>query len=121
MGTLLAKCERSDRGAELGTNPVIAPAIKDPASFLEPLYQARGREKLEMPGHTRLALPGNRREFADREFGLAQNEKQPQPGWVAGGPQHGDELIHTTYKHIFICECKMPHPIGLIPALPPRV
>ena len=53
-----------------------------------------------MPGNPRLGLADNLDQFAHRQFGLAQQQQQPQPGGIPGGAQHGDKPVHCVSYNI---------------------
>jgi hypothetical protein len=55
-----------------------------------------------MPRDARLALAHDLDQLADRELGLAQQEQKAQARGIPRGAQHGHELFHASYKHIFI-------------------
>ena len=99
--------QRRQRGAQLRARTAVDGAIEHPASFLETLQKARLAKKAQMARNARLALAENVRELADRQLGLAQQQKQPQARGVARGLQHGQKLLHSilTYKDIFISLC----------------
>lgn len=87
--------------AKLCPLPPVGRATENPAPLLESLHQAGLAQKLEMARDTRLALADNFDQFADRELGLAQQQKQAQPRRVARRTQHGYKPVHTI-QHINI-------------------
>ena len=89
-----------DRGAQRGARAPVGGAVEDPAAFLEAFQQPRLAQKLEMTGDPRLGLAHNLDQFADGQFGLAQQQQQPKPGGIPGGAQHGDQLVHQTFRNI---------------------
>ncbi len=77
-----------------------------------PLDQPRLDEQLEVAGDARLRLAEDSHEFADGQFGVAEDREQPQPRRLAGSSQPAQHLIHRhlihdalredTYKHILM-------------------
>ena len=84
-----------DDAAELGAGAPVSGAAEHPAAFLEALDQPGLTQKLEMTGDARLGLAHDLDQLADRQFGLAQQQEQAQPGGVAGGTQHGNQPVQV--------------------------
>ncbi len=102
-----------DGRAQFGAGAAVGGAAEHPASFLEALHQPGLTQELEVPGDAGLALPHDLDQLADRQFGLAQQQQQAQPGGVAGGTQHGNQPVQSLSSHIsislyalFACGCK---------------
>ena len=53
-----------------------------------------------MAGDARLRLAHDLDQLADREFGLAQQQQQAQPGRVARRAQHGNKLVQGFFLNI---------------------
>ncbi len=94
MGAAFADREVGDRRVQFRGGAAIGATIEDPTALLEALDQAGRSEQLEVTRNARLALARDGRELADRELGLAQNQKQPEARGIACGAQHRDEPVH---------------------------
>ena len=72
----------------------IAQSHEDPATLLASLGQAGVGEDADVPGHARLALPKDMRQFADGKLHRTQQRDDPQAGRIAQGAKDLQYLLH---------------------------
>ena len=69
-------------------------AQEHPAPLAPPLDQPGLDEDADVARHARLALPQHGGEFADRQFHLAQQRDDPQPGRVRQSAEDVEQISH---------------------------
>ena len=92
----------SDGRAQFGAGAPVGGAAEYPAAFLEPLHQSGLAQQLQVARDAGLRLAHDLDQLADRQLSLAQQQQQAQPGGVARGTQHGNQLVQDFVSHISI-------------------
>ena len=72
----------------------LAEAIEHPAAFAEAVEEAGFAEQFQMTRHTRLALPQDLGQFADRQLAAGAEHDEPQPGRLGDRTQGSEQLLH---------------------------